>query len=501
MKAISLLAVVAGLNFSPAEAELNALCVDYTVDGYYPQKNAGFVPGMPGGDYIARPETISKCELEKLQNDCIGRINEYRSGLRTFKGDGRTNDVAAGPPNGDPNADTGIDPVEELTAGNVCSSRQAMGDLVVNVNGGGGCAGTHHTFGTCPKNGSSAQNSCCASGFGGDNWSPVKAMNNYANIREALFQCLQGMWDEGEEDWAGPTGHYDTMRNNKYSYVSCGFAFNKEGRAMVNQDFTDTVPTPYKATPCTCDGANAGSSSNCPANFGGARQCDPCEEPIVPKCEDKIGTIDTDWSHRLCTGDPSHGNTKFCTCQDVAQDKDNLCDARENIKQACPVTCDLCPDPGTKTCPAATCEDNIKNGNEEGVDCGGDCKACVPIDSPTPAPVTVAQCSNPKFSQLVLIIETGPKGKEAKFNVKRANKKQTKFKKVVLKRTALPRNDIVTITKCLKKNKCYQATFLYKALANKGFKKFTVTFKDEPIMTNYFKNTNKEVVKFGTCME
>jgi len=124
-----------------------------------------------------------------------------------------------------------------------------------------------------------------------------------------------------------------------------------------------------------------------------------------------------------------------------------------------------------------------------------------PTQSPseTPSVVKVKQCPNKKFSQLALTIETGPKGKKAKFNVRRANKKQTKFEKVVLKRKTLPRNDIVVITKCLKKNKCYQATFLYKALANKGIKEFTVTFGGKLLKTSYFKNMTKQVVTFGNC--
>jgi hypothetical protein len=38
--------------------------------------------------------------------------------------------------------------------------------------------------------------------------------------------------------------------------------------------------------------------------------------------------------------------------------------------EACPATCGTCDDG------AASCEDGIQNGDEEGVDCGGPCKAC-----------------------------------------------------------------------------------------------------------------------------
>jgi len=128
----------------------------------------------------------------------------------------------------------------------------------------------------------------------------------------------------------------------------------------------------------------------------------------------------------------------------------------------------------------------------------------MPIDlssepSEPPSVVNVDQCPNKNVLQLALTIETGPKGKLAKFNVRRANKKQTKFKKIVLKKRALPRNDIVTITKCLKKNKCYQVTFLYKGKPNKGIKEFTVTFGGKLLKTSYFTNLNKQVVRFGEC--
>jgi hypothetical protein len=36
----------------------------------------------------------------------------------------------------------GINPLAALPTANQCSSRQAMGDLIKNVEGGGGCAGT-----------------------------------------------------------------------------------------------------------------------------------------------------------------------------------------------------------------------------------------------------------------------------------------------------------------------------------------------------------------------
>ena len=60
----------------------------------------------------------------------------------------------------------GLQPPAEATGTNECSSQQALGDLFYNVQNGGGCAGAHHTAGTCPYQSGWAQNSCCARGGG-----------------------------------------------------------------------------------------------------------------------------------------------------------------------------------------------------------------------------------------------------------------------------------------------------------------------------------------------
>ena len=50
----------------------------------------------------------------------------------------------------DSNVAAGLLPLEEATGANECSSQQAFNDLLQNVEGGGGCAGSHHTAGSCP---------------------------------------------------------------------------------------------------------------------------------------------------------------------------------------------------------------------------------------------------------------------------------------------------------------------------------------------------------------
>jgi len=79
------------------------------------------------------------------------------------------------------------------------------------------------------------------------------------------------------------------------------------------------------------------------------------------------------------------------------------------------------------------------------------------------------------------------------------NNNHNKFETTVLKKSSLPKNDTVTITECLKKDKCYKLTFLYNGKANKGIKKFTVTFGGKLLITSSLKDKKKQVVKFGNC--
>ena len=111
-------------------ARANSACVDYTVESYFSGKTK--IAGIPSGSYVARPAAISPCELEQLHTDCINRINMYRSGALKFT-DGTS----------DPDVVSGRSPLLEATGANQCSSEASLGDLKINVEGGGGCAGGH----------------------------------------------------------------------------------------------------------------------------------------------------------------------------------------------------------------------------------------------------------------------------------------------------------------------------------------------------------------------
>lgn len=218
--------------------------VDYTARGYYTRSGGvpTFHPGMPSSAFRALPATLTHGELERLQHDCIDRINQYRAGAVRFS-------------NG--TADPGVPkpPLTHFSGNDVCSSQQALGDLYAN-GGAGGCAASHTNAFTCPWSAGVGQNSCC-----------FRTASTYAAIRTQLFQCLQGMWDEGigQPDDAGFTlrnGHWFNMRSSGFRYAHCGFAFTANGGVWMNQDFTERAPEGVPLT-CSCAGKRVGDADGC----------------------------------------------------------------------------------------------------------------------------------------------------------------------------------------------------------------------------------------------
>ena len=67
--------------------EADGVCVDYTVQGYYLGRTGTFESGLPSSAFVDRPPSISACELEMLHSACVERINEYRSGAKTYTSD------------------------------------------------------------------------------------------------------------------------------------------------------------------------------------------------------------------------------------------------------------------------------------------------------------------------------------------------------------------------------------------------------------------------------
>merc|ERR1740138_717811 len=233
----------------------------------------------------------------------------YRSGALKFSNGATDSNVVAG-----------LSLLSELTGNNQCSSHQTLGDHVRAGSLGWGCSGAHFTAFSC---GNGAQNSCCS-------WSKE---TTYSGVKQKLFDCLQSMWDEGIHP--GQKGHWETMRSTSYTYASCGFAWDQDGKMNMNQDF-------YRAEikqPCSCEGKQPGESDGC----GGS--CAGCSEPVVESCRDKE---DLSWG----------------SCEDAA--RWNWCEQHSWISEDCPLTCGACPviEP---TCPG-----------------GG--PSATPTSSPTPAP-------------------------------------------------------------------------------------------------------------------
>jgi hypothetical protein len=256
--------------------------VDYTVDGYFSSKE-NYQEGITA-PFVDRPATLSQCELEQLHTDCVDRINMYRTGALKFA-DGTTDSRVA----------AGLSVLKESTSTNQCSSHQALGDLVASRPLGYTCEMAHHTAHSCA--GMSGQNSCCFSLKG----------TTYSGVKEALFKCLQKMWDEGITP--GQKGHWETMRASGHTHASCGFAWHEDGNLAMNQDFFMSETK----QPCSCEGKQPGESDGCGGN------CARCSEPVEVPCRDTRAD-----------------------CEDAA--KWNWC--REDfpsILSGCPLTCGTCP--------------------------------------------------------------------------------------------------------------------------------------------------------------
>jgi len=190
-------------------------------------------PGpIQGQQFIKLPEGGTECELQTLQEHCVARINQYRTGVLTFTGGG----IDCGIPNTN---------LTSASANAQCENELVLGDLYLNVLGHGGCAGVHSSFQACPAmTGAVGQNACCLDTY--------KSMSDVTNRLDA---CLQLMWDEGKgQDCANPVrstaiGHWLNMRDPTYTYASCGFAFLASGGLLMEQNFASSFsPAPPTAS-------------------------------------------------------------------------------------------------------------------------------------------------------------------------------------------------------------------------------------------------------------
>ena len=189
-----------------------------------------------GAKALPLATALTECQLAELHRDCVNRINEYRAGSITFS-NGRTDCLAS---NGTLRA------YNHAVLEDQCHDEGALGDLVQFLTPGQGCA--HYTPWACTNfGGSQGQNSCC-----------LRSGTSYSVIQTALYDCLQQMWDEGENmpcdaPFNESTGHWQNMRSPNLIYASCGFAFDSAGDLFMVQNFASsysgTAPTPGLKSP------------------------------------------------------------------------------------------------------------------------------------------------------------------------------------------------------------------------------------------------------------
>jgi hypothetical protein len=163
---------------------------------------AGGTPGTSGTGGAGGDE-----EFAALRQVCVDYINMYRATL-------------------------GRAPLARATAEQeTCSDMGAKKDADANM--------PHSSAGDC--RGLGGQNTCPGwrvGGFGGN-----------ATLEDALKNCLDAMWDEGEppipvdqciQDYQGcflPHGHWINMQMESYGVVACGFYKMPNGAYWMNQNF------------------------------------------------------------------------------------------------------------------------------------------------------------------------------------------------------------------------------------------------------------------------
>lgn len=156
-----------------------------------------------------------------------------------------------------------------------------------------------------------------------------------------------------------------------------GFAFVAALAACGDDTETDGQPGPNQPTVSQCaalEDVDDGAGVDC--SFVGAEAC----PSVTCLCNDgsQIGT-------RSCVNGACAG---LDACDDACSDSGGyLCtgDCYDDIQNGdetgvdCGGRCDACV-----TADAPTCDDGIQNGDEEGVDCGGSCPACQPSQPAEP---------------------------------------------------------------------------------------------------------------------
>lgn len=201
--------------------------------GYYSSNAyvAGVPPPSTGGyQYTLQPDFLTCAEMASLNEYCVTRINQYRTGQVAFS-------------NGSFDANfRGAAPVLEAVSNAKCQAEITLGDFVT---GNGWCGGARSNAWACSSmRGWKAQNTCC----------PRNAGSTYASVISALNGCLQHMWDKGMHP-AGGTAQCEAMKGTEFKYLSCAFAFAKTSFGAnivyINQNFASSFSGTSVAVPPT----------------------------------------------------------------------------------------------------------------------------------------------------------------------------------------------------------------------------------------------------------
>lgn len=208
-----------------ATASTTTTCDNIVAGGWYKPGyifQQGIPPTTETYQFILQPDFLSCNDIELLQQRCIARINQYRSGAIKFTG-GKA-DPALGKP-------------RQLLAAKsnaACMAATTLGELMLMDSGGGCGAGAHKLAWTCPlMQGSQGSTSCCPRHID----SPT-----LGEVTRVMHECLQQMWDQGLQPNSASTGHWKILKSPNYIYASCGFAFAKpiSGRGnvvLINHNF------------------------------------------------------------------------------------------------------------------------------------------------------------------------------------------------------------------------------------------------------------------------
>lgn len=183
-------------------------CDAIKATSYYPLPSDVYTKGIPP-PLLATPNTMTMCDVQKLQDDCVAKINHYRkAGLKSSLN-------------------------KAPVSFSKCMNERAVSDLYYAEHKGKGCDKFTMSLDCGLKiSGRRGENSCC-----------LQKCTSYDSCKSALFSCFKGFWDEhkllidsGNFTWTKKTHNYWNVVGD-YRTVGCGFGFDSHGNMLAKQTF------------------------------------------------------------------------------------------------------------------------------------------------------------------------------------------------------------------------------------------------------------------------